>query len=71
VADLSAATEKPRCGYVVEIPFTPDDIGSVDDPPALYRKPDGSVGPLFTEDELARLGSLFDPPLAIPPSPDR
>jgi hypothetical protein len=63
-----SATERPPPpkGYTVERPFTPDDIGDVDEP-ELYRREDGTVGLLFTPEERARIGTLYDGP----PSPNR
>jgi hypothetical protein len=55
-------------GCFVDVDTTDDFL---DYPELLYQKPDGTVGPLFTPEELERLGELYDEPLKIPKSPDR
>jgi hypothetical protein len=67
---MACATESPRGVYVIDRDTTPDDLCDINEV-GLYRHADGTVGPLFTPDELDRIGSLYDgPPLPIRRRPD-
>jgi hypothetical protein len=44
-------------GFVIDIDTTDDFL---DYPELTYRQPDGTVTPLFTEEELSRIGYLYE-----------